>query len=548
MYKVIVVDDEMLIRKRIIYGFDWETMGYQIKGEAGDGGQALEMLEKDRYDLAIIDIAMPGMNGIELARLIRERKYRIHIIFLTGHSDFKYAQQAVKYGVYYYILKPVDGEEFESVLLKLRQKMEEENTKDELLEELERKQDHMDAVLRGKVFGEYFRDSSREDLAEAVTQELEGNGIDEDGGFQIALFWIEQFLKERKALPERAADLERVCGEVFAPEGKYLTACDIYEDYMVLFLKADSRFGTDGRLEELHCLRLRLEKETAASVVCGISTVQTGKGKIGTAYAEAVSALNNAKILEVKELPYGMVRKRGEIYYKIPYQEIKELQICLTKNDYEGCQRILSRVFGEMTKQKVSFECIVRNVNRLFMDLADGGVISELEMRRQFNGSWDAEKVLNNMADLGEMEEWCCNAIFTMMEGGIRLSLEGKSLPVIERACEYIRQNYRDGDLSQAGIAEAMAVTSPYLSGIFKKTMGITMVQYVTMVRMEAARELLLNEEVDVKDVAEQVGYHDEYYFSRCFKKQYGLSPLQMKKLSGTRRIGKAGLSQNEYH
>ena len=121
-YKVIVVDDEMLIRKRIIYGFEWEELGYEIENEAGDGLQALALMEKKTYDLAIVDIAMPEINGIELARRIRERQYQTHIIFLTGHSDFQYARQAVKYGVFNYILKPIDGEEFINVLSLIRLK------------------------------------------------------------------------------------------------------------------------------------------------------------------------------------------------------------------------------------------------------------------------------------------------------------------------------------------------------------------------------------------------------------------------------------------
>ena len=176
-YKVIVVDDEMLIRKRIIYGFEWEELGYEIEDEAGDGSQALALMEKKTYDLAIVDIAMPEINGIELARRIRERQYQTHIIFLTGHSDFQYARQAVKYGVFNYILKPIDGEEFINVLTELREKIDGERMQKDLFDSLSEKQGNMDVVLRAKAFSEYFHAGSGAPLPQKVYRALEEAGI-----------------------------------------------------------------------------------------------------------------------------------------------------------------------------------------------------------------------------------------------------------------------------------------------------------------------------------------------------------------------------------
>ena len=143
---------------------------------------------------------------------------------------------------------------------------------------------------------------------------------------------------------------------------------------------------------------------------------------MGNAYAEAFSALNNAKILKVNTLSYQMVKDRKNIYYKIPNQELKDLQYHITKNNFKGCQEIIQRIFKEMTDRCVNFECVVMNVNRLFMEMVDAGVVSELDIRRLLNGRHGAEQVLDNMADMEEMEEWCENVIYTLLEGEIRLS------------------------------------------------------------------------------------------------------------------------------
>lgn len=536
MLKVMVVDDEMLIRKRIILGFDWEAMGYEIEDEAGDGAGALELFAQKQYDLAIVDIAMPGMNGIDLVKKIRELQYQTHIIFLTGHSDFKYAQQAIQYGVYDYILKPIHEEEFIAVLKKLHIKIEKENSRAVLFNELEKKKDYMDAVLQAKIFSDYLHDASRQDLEELIRESLGEAGICDEDAYRIILLRMDLFLKEHVEPSKQVEIVQEGCRGAIGNQ-PCLAVCDIYEDYMILILSSNHDGRTPIWKQKIEKLTDVLCKNTGGSVQCGISLLHSGTAQMGNAYAEAFSALNNAKILKEKTLSYQAVKDRKNIYYKIPNQELKDLQYHITKNNFKGCQEIIRRIFKEMTDRCVNFECVVMNVNRLFMEMVDAGVVSELDIRRLLNGRHGAEQVLDNMADMEEMEEWCGNVIYTLLEGEIRLSLESRSLPVVEKTCGYIRDNYRDPGMTQTQIAESMCVSPSYLSGIFKKTMGVTMVQYLTMVRMEGARELLLESEYDVKDIAEMVGYHDEYYFSRCFKRQYGLSPMQIRKFSDSRRI-----------
>ena len=94
----------------------------------------------------------------------------------------------------------------------------------------------------------------------------------------------------------------------------------------------------------------------------------------------------------------------------------------------------------------------------------------------------------------------------------------------------YIKSNFQNSNLSQGEIADAMGITAPYLSSVFKKEMGISIVQYITLARMEKAKEYLSYTDMRVREISEKVGFNDEYYFSRIFKKYYGLSPQQMRK------------------
>lgn len=125
MYTVIVADDEEEIRKGIIKKVEWERIGFQVIGEAENGADALELVEKLEPDLILTDIRMPFLSGIELARQIREVRPSVQIAFLSGFDEFSYAQQAIQYNIISYLLKPISAKELEEELVKIKHIMDE---------------------------------------------------------------------------------------------------------------------------------------------------------------------------------------------------------------------------------------------------------------------------------------------------------------------------------------------------------------------------------------------------------------------------------------
>jgi two-component system response regulator YesN len=134
MYKVLIVDDEKIVREGIVFGIDWKALGCMVIAEAENGIQCLEAVEKYCPDLIITDIKMPKMDGIEMLKKLRISKNKTHVIFLTAHNDFKYAQDAVKLFATDYLLKPFENTELEETVTKVckiiadnREKRKDEN-------------------------------------------------------------------------------------------------------------------------------------------------------------------------------------------------------------------------------------------------------------------------------------------------------------------------------------------------------------------------------------------------------------------------------------
>ena len=114
--KLLIADDEYFIRQRIKKIIPWEKLNLTFAGEAENGQQVIDHLEKEPVDLLLLDIKMPQMNGIETARYIKEHFPSVHMLILSGYNDFEYARTAIRYGVKEYLLKPVAAEELERAL------------------------------------------------------------------------------------------------------------------------------------------------------------------------------------------------------------------------------------------------------------------------------------------------------------------------------------------------------------------------------------------------------------------------------------------------
>lgn len=122
MYKLLISDDEIRICKFIQHLIDWESFGVEVIGLAQDGETALKIAKREHPELMITDIRMPGMDGLELIREIREAKLDTDIIIISGYKQFDYAQQAIRYGVEDYIVKPIDERELTSMVRRILEK------------------------------------------------------------------------------------------------------------------------------------------------------------------------------------------------------------------------------------------------------------------------------------------------------------------------------------------------------------------------------------------------------------------------------------------
>ncbi len=133
MYKLVIADDEPLMRAGLFYRNDWNSMGYEVAAVLEDGRDVLEFLEKEPADVLLLDVCMYQVSGLDVAKAVLEKYPQIKVVLLSGYKEFEYAREAMRCHVYEYLLKPVDYEQLKSVFIKIRKELDKVAHEKELL-------------------------------------------------------------------------------------------------------------------------------------------------------------------------------------------------------------------------------------------------------------------------------------------------------------------------------------------------------------------------------------------------------------------------------
>ncbi|MGO4182357.1 response regulator [Paenibacillus sp. TAF43_2] len=129
MWKLLIADDEPKIRRGLAKVLPWKELGIELVGEAENGLQALELAEERKPDILFVDICMPFVDGLEFIERLRQTLERSIVIVISGHDEFRYAQQAVKLHVFEYMLKPVMKSKLETVVRKAVSELEQKRSR-----------------------------------------------------------------------------------------------------------------------------------------------------------------------------------------------------------------------------------------------------------------------------------------------------------------------------------------------------------------------------------------------------------------------------------
>lgn len=517
MYTVVVADDEEELRKALVRRVEWERIGFRVVGEAENGIEALELVEKLEPDLLLTDIQMPFVNGIALAKQVREIRPNIHIAFISGYDDFAYAQQAIQYNIISYILKPISLAEMSAELTNIKEKMDVK-----FREFSSQSADNMEisAFLVPLLLDDFQEEDSEERrnrLKEFAVSCGLLNDAGKDYGYTVMVTRIMDEEKGNCTTPNNVNAIDMILR-------KYIKHTSFYANGRIISLLMATQRGFEKYLHILvEDITQSVKQIMGLSCCVGLSRVVMSLSDCHEAYLEASNAISYAQ-KKGSNVYFISDVERTEDYDQTKVQNvINEIETILRGGTKEDMELWLEKLFEEL-RQKVTAATtgalmiqLVSVVLRLVYAVADGETVREL-----LQCSPIQEQILYN--NFNEARERYMKFFLTAREL-VSEQRQKSSEAICDRAIKLIETRYMDQELSLVSISNEIAISPNYLSSLIKKSTGSTFVDLLTGKRMEKARELLYYTSLKIKDIAEKCGYTDQHYFSYCFKKYTGTSP-----------------------
>ena len=497
MLRMILADDEPVITRGIKKLVNWEGMGIAVTGEYDNGSSAMEQILLQKPELALLDIAMPGMDGIEILKSIRKLELPTKVIFISGFQDFEYAKSALTYGAVEYLLKPV--------------------IREELLKAVEKAVADLEGGLRmpEETSWEtgYLESHSEKDAPETVHLEqttyipvlsevlFEG---DESGQEQkLIRFSFRSFLEEYLQ--------EHQLGILFQKK-----------EHLIMVLKGLETLQAKAVLSDLW--------EKACQVTGKRSAFAAGKtvdsmGKIPEEYENCLELSRYfffADQIKIPVLTTGedvFLKRAGAADLASAREQVMDGILAQDRTAFENAFERFSRV--------VCLLCEGRKEDACYYFCTAVRLVEEKMLSLNLEGKNP------NIGELLEKGRQCQNflqmrRIFReYLEGYpalLKSAMENNEKKDILKAKEYIEKHYQE-NLTLEILAGHIHMNPYYFSSYFKKNAGENFKDYVNRVRVEHAVSLLISTDKKTYEIAAEVGFRDVRSFTEVFSRTYGETP-----------------------
>lgn len=525
MYKVLLVDDEVVVREGIKERIDWSELGLVCIGDCENGMEAMEAVDRLLPDVVLTDINMPFVDGLELARYISEQHPFIKVIILTGYDDFSYAQQGIKLRVTDFILKPITATELRKVLEKVTTEMNEEKRKREDLDRLKIQLNESLPLLKERFLERMATSSIHHRERE---ERLRYFQISLNTPYYLAIaIDIDYFPKDHHNADK---DLLRfamfnVIQEVVEQEAGSI-AFRTRDEKVIVILSGEAEeplFDTAQQLSEL--MRHLIQKYLKFTVTVGIGHSCCSLSNFPESYKSSLNALEYRfllganKVISIMDMEGHRATTSGE------YQEDWEQKLisCMKTGTENELKETLQAIIQQYKNSYPSIEQCYIHIQKLIIYLIRD--LNQLGLHEvDIFGDVNPITHIYQFQTLEEMESW----LFDRCRYAINAIVEQRNdfCDSQVRAAEvYLKQHYSDEGLTLSKICKHVHMSTSYFSSVFKTQTGKTFVEYLTSERIGKAKELLKFTTLKTYEIAVKVGYQNPHYFSMLFKKITGESP-----------------------
>ena len=506
MFNLLIIEDEP-IEREVLKLMIQTNCPFIVKiMEAENGFQAIEKCRSFLPDVVIVDINMPGINGLDTIRELKKMKEDLFFLILSSYNRFEYAQEAVKLGVEDFILKPVKIETLKKAFEQIGGKLEsakQSRTQNSLL--LDRMESIRPIVESDCIFS-LISGKTDEEL-ERIMAFL---GFAVQSGFCLAVQYENTPRLILRKIKQALQDVGMKCiGEQF--------------NNLLIFFILEDKLLEERKLTEVGRFTSMLLHEMGKDTCrIGVGNIYQDTKDLSESYKQALHALKQCSLEEAFHIYGEHTAAICRTAPDIP-GSARELLCQLKKNDRKEMGELLSAVSTELILKSENLAQAKERVYNLLL-LLTGKVrqqYAEVTLLTEFTVSLEEILTLN---DTKELTLYLEMQLITMQEGILKFNRTNNHY-IVEQAMMYISENYSH-NITLDDMAAYLRISPFYLSRVFKKNTGKNFTDVLAERRIEAAKRLL-HQKKSIKEVTYETGFNSQNYFSKIFKKYVGCSPRE---------------------
>ena len=542
LYRIILVDDEEEVRKSIIRKIDWTAVGFAVVGDAENGEDALEKIENLEPDVVLTDIRMPYMDGLTLAERIRQKYPSMKIVIFSGYDDFEYAKQAIKLNVTEYILKPVNVEELTAILKRIKTNLDEEIEQKRNVNLLRENYKRSLPILREQFLKDLI---SRPMDGETVQTLLREYDIPLAGAKKWIAIAVELELEQELTQEEAPLPLHeeknlipisvmQILSENLKPSYRFsLLSFSGSADAKIAGIAAiDENNSQTELINILGDICKEIRKTLKVPVTIGIGHSAQKLENISRSFQSALDALGYRSVVGTGSTIYINDVEPG-IGGKLQFgsEEESALIQAIKFGPEEKIRETVRGIVDRMNEARVHArqqQAYILSVANCMIQLIQQYDLNMEEIFAEDPLGPDPFTVIQSMLNRENFSRWLYQTALKI-NNALSRERDYAARQVIEKAKQYIMDNYQDPGLSVEQICRYLHMSPAYFSTMFKKATGQTYVAYLTEIRLNKAVELLNMTDDKTYVIASKVGYQEQNYFSYVFKKRFGVSPTKFR-------------------
>ena len=532
MKKVMLVDDEILIRETIRDCIDWEKEGFIYCGDAPDGEVALPIIEQLQPDILITDILMPFMNGLELSSIVRTKLPDVKIIILSGHGEFEYARTAMRMGVEEYCLKPVSAAEIIKLLHEVSLKIDRERESKASIERLKQQHNDQSIFTQFKLLNDLCSGFVTASEAIHLSSALHLN--------IIARYYVVVMLDNRCSDQPGQTNLDCLPNKDALKFQRSRTET-------VWIIKGDA---LDQLQQELHGFK-ELQRQIAEELPTAALTLSVGIGSV----QDRLQNVHLSFLDAGEDMHWRRLSRQNRHALWETSSEIIDQSIFLDRGKFIDFLKV-----GDPSRLETFIEQYCDILKTINWESSPIGyyILNDLTLE-VFRAAKDMYSHLSDPAEtlrlfqqqIGKIGTWqeTCSYLTTLTEQFWlwRSRMYDKYAGLLNKVKEYMHSNYNKDSISLQDAAEHVNVSPSHLSKVFSQETGQTFIEYLTQIRIRKAMELLKTTSAKSYEIADQVGYNDAHYFSSLFKRVTGMTTTEFRK-NGLSKGYITGLEGEEPH